>query len=101
MGQRVDKLPFDWYFWGDPLYEMDAEGNWQESTRTHACTKGMQDFEARFPQATEFDWETFQIGWNAGAEWARGNACIQEQPIGACNSPEPTSITDSQRGGEL
>lgn len=101
MGQRVDALPFLWSHPVGPCYERDAKRNLQPNTRTLACMRDMQRFEAHFPRATEFDWETFQIGWKAGAEWAGGNAYIQEQPIGTCNSPESNSIADSKGGGEL
>ncbi|HEY0264047.1 MAG TPA: hypothetical protein VGC07_05955 [Granulicella sp.] len=73
MGQRVDSLPNPYmHLFGSS--EVGANGSWMPDTRTLACMRDMQNFEKRFPKATEFDWEMFQIGWEAGAKWAASNS---------------------------
>ena len=97
MGRRVDALPFHWghSFGGS---EIDANGNLVPNTRTLGCMRDMQRSESDFPTATGFDWEMFQIGWEAGAKWAESNPYRQEQAGKSCNSPDCNSISESERG---
>jgi hypothetical protein len=95
MGRRVDKLPFPYMaLFGSS--EVDATGHLRPNTRTLGCMKDMQRYESQFPTATDFDWELFQIGWEAGAEWGAGTPCTSEKAGNAFNPPEKNSIAESQ-----
>ena len=74
---------------------IDPSGNLAPNTRTLGCMKDMQRSESDFPNATGFDWEMFQIGWEAGAKWADSNSCSEEQAGSTCNSTDRISISDS------
>jgi hypothetical protein len=94
MGRRVGALPFLWSapFGGSVI---DPSGNLVPNTRTLGCMTDMQRSEGDFPTATGFDWEMFQIGWEAGAKWGESNSCRQEQAGNTCNPPDRNSISDS------
>jgi hypothetical protein len=98
MGWRVDALPFDWgqSFGGS---EIDANGNLVPNIRTLGCMTDMQRLENDFPIATGFDWEMFQIGWEAGAKWAESNSCRQEEAGSTCSPPDGNRIPDSLNTG--
>lgn len=99
IGRRVDALPFLWSapFGGSVI---DSNGNLAPNTRTLGCMRDMQRLESDFPNATGFDWEMFQVGWEAGAKWAESNSCKQEQAENTCNPPDCNRIPESvDRGG--
>jgi hypothetical protein len=78
MGRRVDSLPNPYMLpFGSTV--VAPNGSWMPSTRTLGCMRDMQNFETQLPMATEFDWEYFQIGWEAGAKWAASNFDNPEQ----------------------
>lgn len=101
MGQRIDKLPFFYMPPVGPCYERDTKGNWAPNIRTLACMADMQRLESDFPTATDFDWEMFRIGWEAGAKWCAGTqsaTLAQSEPDHAgntCSSPD-AAIIDTQ-----
>ena len=77
MGRRVDALPFLWFF-GFGGSVVDSNGNLAPDTRTLACMKDMRSLECDFPNATDFDWELFHLGWEAGARWGQSNPCTAD-----------------------
>jgi hypothetical protein len=85
IGRRIDKLPFP-FLAAFGSSELGPTGNLQPNRRTLACMKDMQCFENRFPMATQFDWELFLIGWEAGARWGGAQAC-RTQLEETCSSP--------------
>jgi len=56
-----------------PAFDPTRNGSFQECTRTHACTRDMQNFYATRPGVTIFDIELFLAGWKAGSAFERGN----------------------------
>lgn len=57
----------------------DSSGNLAPSIRAHGCIQDMLRFDSQYPNCTEFDREVFQMGWQAGAEWADCNSCNSRQ----------------------
>ena len=98
IGQRIDKLPFRWISPVGPCYERDAKGNLIPNMRTRSCMSDMQSFETQHPKATEFDWEVFRIGWEAGARWCDGTQlatqtlCESDREENTCNPPDRAII---------
>lgn len=95
MGRRVDALPFPWTspFGGSVI---DANGYLRPNTRTLGCMKDMQRLEGDFPISTNFDWEMFRIGWEAGAKWGENNSCKTEPLENPYNPPENNRIQGSR-----
>jgi hypothetical protein len=56
-----------------PAFDPTKNGSFQVCTRTHACTRDMQNFYATRPGATILDIELFLAGWKAGSAFERGN----------------------------
>jgi hypothetical protein len=76
MGQRVDKLPYSYTPPIGPCFRQDPKGNWVPNNLTLACMRDMQRLEKDHPNATNFDWEMFRLGWQAGAKWCEGNLSL-------------------------
>ena len=97
MRRRVDALPF---LWSSPFggSVVDPKGYLRPNTRTLGCMTDMQRLESDFPNATNFDWEMFRIGWEAGARWADDNSCKSGQEEKPCGTPDRNSIPDSPWG---
>jgi hypothetical protein len=72
-----------------PAFDPTENGSSQECTRTHACTRDMQNFYAKRPGATIFDIELFLAGWKAGSAFERGNGDIEK-----CDRFEVSSACD-------
>jgi len=87
MARRVDKLPFFWTLPIGPCYQLARNGSWEPNTRTLACIADMQSFESQFPTATNFDWEMFRVGWEAGAKWYDGNRPGINHEEDTCDPP--------------
>jgi hypothetical protein len=93
IGQRIDKLPFPWISPVGPCYERDAKGNVVPNMRTRSCMSDMQNFENQFPTATEFDWEVYRLGWEAGAKRYEGTPSathgqyVSDHEENTCNPP--------------
>jgi hypothetical protein len=75
-----------------PFHEAAPDGRLRWNTRTHACTRDIENFVERRPWATMVDLEIYRDAWASGAEWADSNSCSSAQHS---LSQEPSVVTES------
>jgi hypothetical protein len=70
MAQRIHTLPFQRKSPGLPSMEIDPKGNWIVCMASHSCIQSIESFAQSHQTATVFDFEHFQMGWQAGYQYA-------------------------------
>lgn len=74
MASRIDRLPFGCWVEIGPAMQRGTTGNLLPCNYTLSCMSDIQNYEASHPEATEFDVETFRLGWKMGARSAFDNS---------------------------
>jgi hypothetical protein len=97
---RFDVLPDSWSCDLGPCFERDSSDNLQPNRDSDGRMRGIEKFQRERPTATQFDWELFLAGWEAGAQYARRTICMADTVGRSCNSPDHNRIADSAGGAE-
>jgi hypothetical protein len=77
MAQRVERLPFPYTSPGLPALELSLEGDWIECRQSLDCIQDIRKFAVEHPEATVFDCEIFQAGWEQGYKSCRDKPLMQ------------------------
>lgn len=89
MRMRVDRLPHQCRCQGLPSMEWDQVGDVLVCTASLDCIEDIESFAQLHPEATVFDFETYQTGWLAGYISVHdSSAGKQRSGANACCSPD-------------
>jgi hypothetical protein len=89
---RFDVLPSLWSVDIGSCFERDSSGNLRPNRDSDARMRGIEKFQIERPTATQFDWELFLAGWEAGVQYARNTSCTGDTAGKSCKAPDSNSI---------
>lgn len=73
-----------------PAFETTQGESVRECTRTHACTRDMQNLYAMRPWVTILDVELFLAGWKQGSAWECSHADTEKHDRSTVSSAGPS-----------
>lgn len=96
---RFDVLPSLWSVDIGSCFERDSSGNLRPNRDSNARMRGIERFQTERPTATQFDWELFLAGWEAGVQCVRDTSCTADTAGKSRKSPDSDSIPLQSRQG--
>jgi hypothetical protein len=76
---RFDVLPSLWSADIGSCFERDSSDNLRPNRDSAARMRGIEKFQRERPTATQFDWELFLAGWEAGVRCAQDTSCTEDK----------------------